>query len=143
MLEAGAERYRQSRESGLVRAILAVSNTCRRSGRINNDCRAGATPRDGAPKKRGDRSIRDRKFEPSKSDLWVSSALPSLAHDAGPLELCLQQRDRAKLGVALEDHPDSRRLSFADDQLPFPDVVCESAWNKGSDAIADLGIAQV
>ena len=25
MLEAGAERYRQSRESGLVRAILAVS----------------------------------------------------------------------------------------------------------------------
>jgi hypothetical protein len=104
--------------------------SCRRSGRINNDCRAGATPRDGAPKKRGDRSIRDRKFEPSKSDLWVSSALPSLAHDAGPLELCLQQRDRAKLGVALEDHPDSRRLSFADDQLPFLDVVCESAWNK-------------
>jgi hypothetical protein len=34
--------------------------SCRRSGRINNDCRAGATPRDGAPKKRGDRSIRDR-----------------------------------------------------------------------------------
>ena len=64
--------------------------SCRRSGRINNDC----------------------------------------AHDAGPLELCLQQRDRAKLGVALEDHPDSRRLSFPDDQLPFPDVVCESAWNK-------------
>jgi hypothetical protein len=31
--------------------------SCRRSGRINNDCRAGATPRDGAPKKRGDRSI--------------------------------------------------------------------------------------
>jgi hypothetical protein len=25
VLEAGAERYRQSRESGLVRAILAVS----------------------------------------------------------------------------------------------------------------------
>ena len=30
-------------------------------------------------------------------------SLPSLAHDAGPLELCLQQRDRAKLGVAPED----------------------------------------
>ena len=43
----------------------------------------------------------------------------------GPLELCLQQRDRAKLGVAPEDHPDSRRLGFADDQLPFPDVVAE------------------
>src|ERR1700731_1170972 len=40
-------------------------------------------------------------------------------------ELCLQQRDRAKLGVALEDHPDSRRLGFADDQLTFPDVVAE------------------
>jgi hypothetical protein len=35
------------------------------------------------------------------------------------------QRDRAKLGAALEDHPGSRRLGFADDQLPFPDVVAE------------------
>src|SRR6202030_3260992 len=54
-----------------------------------------------------------------------AGSLPALAHDAGSLELCLQQRDRAKLGVALEDHPDSRRLGFADDQLPFPDVVAE------------------
>src|SRR5208337_4242440 len=52
-------------------------------------------------------------------------SLPSLAHDAGPLELRLQQRDRAELGVAPEDRPDARRLRRVDDQLAILDIVAE------------------
>jgi hypothetical protein len=54
-----------------------------------------------------------------------AGSFTALGHNTQSIEFGPEQRDRAKLGVALEDHPDSRRLGFADDQLPFPDVVAE------------------
>ncbi|MGC2223327.1 MAG: hypothetical protein WA624_13685, partial [Methylocella sp.] len=44
VLEAGAERYRQSRESGLVRAILAVS-IMRTPAVLGKGRQQGPTPR--------------------------------------------------------------------------------------------------
>ncbi len=49
----------------------------------------------------------------------------ALAANAQPIELGFEQGDRAELGVALEDHPDSCRLNRIDNQLPFLDVVAK------------------
>ena len=54
-----------------------------------------------------------------------AGSLAALADDAQAVEFGLEQRHRAKFGVALEDHPHRRRLGFVHDQLPFLDVVAQ------------------
>ena len=53
------------------------------------------------------------------------SPLTALAHDTQPVELSLEQRDRAEFRIAPENHPDGRRLRLIHDQFAVLDAIAE------------------
>ena len=54
-----------------------------------------------------------------------AGAFTALAHNTQPVELGLEQRDRAQFRIAPEDQPDGRRLRLIDDQFAVLDVIAE------------------
>src|SRR4029077_9470876 len=63
--------------------------------------------------------------EPLTAGQPSPSSFTALAHETQPVEVSLEQRDRAEFRIAFEDHPDGRRLRLIYDQFAVLDIVAE------------------